>query len=214
MIKKDNKTIKLKVIRTNNKHTYIRPENGYLEIRLGKHMNLDTIKERIFAKFDKYHYLTKEVSSDKMHLWGEEKTLKINDSVGFKYSISGDLINVYSNKSLEEIKTNILLEETKAYLNSILEEVNLNVKKNGYKVVPIKLKRLKSKFGSYHLKKNEIILNVHLASYNKECMKYVLYHEYTHQKYPHHQKPFYKALDALYPNYKETEKQLKKKRIY
>ena len=121
---------------------------------------------------------------------------------------------MYSNKSLEEIKTNILLEETKIYLNSILEEVNLNVKLHGYKIVPIKLKKLKSKFGSYHLKKHEIILNIHLASYNKECMKYVLYHEYTHQKYPHHQKSFYQALSSLYPNDKEIEKLLKKKRIY
>ncbi len=214
MIKKDDKTIKLKVIKTNNKHTYIRPENGYLEVKLGKYMNLDTIKDRILAKFDKYYYLTEEISNDYMHIWGEVKTLKINDGVGFKYRISGDFIDVYSNKNLEEIKANILLEETKAYLNEILEEVNLNVKSHGYKIVPIKLKKLKSKFGSYHLNKNEIILNVLLASYKKECMKYVLYHEYTHQRYPNHQKSFYKALNILYPNYKEVEKLLKKKRIY
>lgn len=213
MIKKDNKTIKLKIVRTNNKHTYIRPENGYLEVKLGKNSNLNIIKEKILERFDKYYNLTREISVNEMYLWGKLMTLRIADGLGFEYSIDGSFINVFAKKEID-IKKTILLLETKKYLKENLEEINFNVRKNGYKVVPIILKELKSKFGSYHLKKHEIILNIHLAAYDKECIKYILYHEYTHQKYPHHQKSFYKALSSLYPNYKEIEKLLKEKRIY
>ena len=96
MIKKDNKTIKLKIVRTNNKHTYIRPENGYLEVKLGKNSNLNIIKEKILERFDKYYNLTREISVNEMYLWGKLMTLRIADGLGFEYSIDGSFINVFA----------------------------------------------------------------------------------------------------------------------
>ena len=143
MIKKDNKTIKLKIVRTNNKHTYIRPENGYLEVKLGKNSNLNIIKEKILERFDKYYNLTREISVNEMYLWGKLMTLRIADGLGFEYSIDGSFINVFAKKEID-IKKTILLLETKKYLKENLEEINFNVRKNGYKVVPIILKELKA----------------------------------------------------------------------
>lgn len=214
MIKKNNQSIPLKVIQTNNKHTYVKPQNGYLEIRLSKYTNIETIKKRLLLKFDKYYTLTKPINDNQLYVWNQLYTLDIQQADNDSYKIENGIIKVYSNKDIKLIKDLILEQELIRRLHKRLPEINKIIIKEGYDVVPIKLKKLKSKYGSYHLKKHEITLNTHLASYDVSCLDYVIYHEYTHQKHPHHQTSFYAALKKLYPTYKQAQKALKINRIY
>lgn len=212
MIKKDNKTIETIIIKTSNKHTYIKPKNGYLEIHLSKYASEAEILKRITPKFDKYYKLTQKIPSEKMYLWGALYTLKEGEG-SFDYKIGNGFIEVYSKNDIN-IKEAILKQELKNYLKENLDEIHHQISQCGYQVVPIKLKKLKSKFGSYHLIKHEITLNTALASFHKDATKYVIYHEYAHQKHPHHQRAFYKALDELYPNHQTAKNHLKTHLIY
>lgn len=214
MIYKDGRTLQTKVIQTTNKHTYIKPKNGYIEIHLSKYARLDDIIKRILPNFDKYEALTKPIDAQKLMLWGYPYLIQINAVPGFSYVVEKDVIVVNSTYELSVIKDTILKHELQRKLDRVKEDIHQTIKTHGYHEVPMKLKKLKSKFGSYHLLKHEITLNTKLAHYDSIYLTYVLYHEYTHQKYPHHQPTFYRALQQLFPDYKSVQKALKRQPIY
>lgn len=214
MIYKNGRTIETTIIHTTNKHTYVTPKNGYLEIRLSKYANLNDILKRIEPNFDKYERLTKYIPKNELMLWGKCYKLEVTKTKGFTYHLENGTIKVKSDKDLEQIKDLILKQELLNELMVITRFVNEQIKRFNYQEVPIKVAKLKTKYGSYHLKKHVITLNTKLAHYDKIHLTYVLYHEYAHQKHPHHQKSFYHALKDLFPNYKEVQTSLKNQRIY
>lgn len=78
----------------------------------------------------------------------------------------------------------------------------------------IKVRLMKSRFGSYSAKTNSICLNLALMKYDKETIKSVLYHEICHIKQMNHQKAFYNLLYKVCPNYDEFSDYLKENFIY
>ena len=84
------------------------------------------------------------------------------------------------------------------------------ISRKGLSILPVKLKYLKSKFGSYHRKNNEITLNTFLARLDKIFLVYVIYHEYAHALVFNHSKDFYHLLSEFMPNHKVYQKDLKK----
>lgn len=214
---KNDKILLYKVIEKNIKHSYIKPQDGYVLITKSKHMPLERITNRLLDKFDYYLESTKKIKEDILYVWNKPYRLIVNEGKIFSYQIVDDVIIVNSkdNKYLN-IKVRILKEELKNYLLSIKDEVLEKLHKNNYYEVPLKLKYLRSKYGSYNINKKKeeyIVLNVYLATLEKEFTLYVLYHEYAHQKVKNHQKDFYKGLNKLYKDHREYQKKIKKKRL-
>ena len=98
------------------------------------------------------------------------------------------------------------VDSLKGWLTESLKPVGLSP-------LPTKVKWLKSKYGSCHIRKHEITLNAFLAKLDVVYLKYVLLHEYAHIIVPNHQKPFYEVLDKLMPEHKSIQKALKKHHI-
>lgn len=211
-LKKDKKEILYKVVEKSTKHSYIKPQNGYILITKSKRMNLEYIINRILNNFDYYYNLTKKQDETVLYLWGIPYNLKITLDKKFSYQISGSEVLVKS-KTLDylKIKELVLKDELKKYLNSIYDDVRQKLKEENYYEVPIKLKLLKSKFGSYNVNKgNEyIVLNVFLATLKREFSLYVLYHEFVHQRVKNHQKEFYLALDKLFKEHRFYQRKIK-----
>lgn len=213
-IVKEGKELFYKVIPTKNKHSYIKPNNGYVEIHLSYTMQLNKVLNKIESLFDKYYDLTKYQPPNNMYLFGHEYTIEFTGKIKETYKIENSVIKVFSGLEIDKIKDIIYEEELKKHISSIMDYINETVVSLGYKVVPVKIKKLKSKYGSYHTKKHEITLSTLLAKLNKEFSVYVLFHEYAHQKHPHHQPSFYEALSKLYPNYKTAQRNLKTTKIF
>ena len=72
----------------------------------------------------------------------------------------------------------------------------------------LKIKPLKSKWGSCKITTAEITLNLNLYKVSAECINYVVLHEHTHLVHPGHKKRFYNFLQKYMPNYQEIEKKL------
>lgn len=215
-LKKNNKTLHYKVINKNNKHTYIRPQNGYILISKSNKMTLDFILEKVYSDFDYYYSKVIKKEEDKLSLWGENYQLRLISSMGFDYEIKDEEIIVKTNKTdYNLIKEKILKKELINYLNYNKKAISNNLKKHNYYEVPIKFKLLKSKYGSYnHNNNNEyIVLNVFLATLEKEFSLYVIYHEYAHQKVKNHQKEFYEQLDILFPMHRRYQKRIRDIRL-
>ena len=75
----------------------------------------------------------------------------------------------------------------------------------------MKIRLMKSLWGSCNRRTNTITLNLRLFEYNTKCLLYVLIHEYTHYIHPNHSKEFHKAVCSVMPNWKEYDNMLKQK---
>ena len=179
--------------------------------------SVDYIEKLITSKLD---WVTKvkgkvdqrsEIQSLRNHVnvWGQEYEIFYN--CGSKRVIfkEGTCLIYYPNEDYE------------AYLKSQLRKIlanQVNVFRGRYDAImddyhlpypEIRYREMTSRWGSCMPKKAQITLNTRLIHYPKECLDYVLLHEYMHFIEPNHSKSFH-ALCAYYmPDYKEVEKLLK-----
>lgn len=66
----------------------------------------------------------------------------------------------------------------------------------------IKLREMKSRWGSCAYKKGQITLNTRLYHAPRECLEYVALHELCHFVHPNHSPAFHALMASLMPDYK------------
>ena len=76
------------------------------------------------------------------------------------------------------------------------------------KMPEIKVRKMKTRWGSCIPSKNKITLNIALIYVPKECMEYVVLHELVHFLEPNHGKRFYGIIEEYMTDYKEIRKKL------
>lgn len=206
---KEGRSIPYEVEIKNNKHTYLSVKQGYVKVRTNKRMAafVETyIDHRFDALWKKLHQY-ETINDDEIQLWGNTYRLVFQTGT-FQYEIvSSDVI--CSGINVQTVKKTIYLKEIKKMMVDIHTDVVHVIESFGIKKLPIKYKYLKSKFGSYHRKNNEITLNTFLATLDPIYLTYVLYHEYAHTKVFNHSRDFYHLLDQLMPGHKTIQKRLK-----
>lgn len=69
--------------------------------------------------------------------------------------------------------------------------------------VDMKLRWMKKRWGSCD-SKGQITLNVELIKAPKNCIEYVIVHEFCHLAYLNHSRAFYTLLDKNYPEWRKT----------
>ncbi len=87
---------------------------------------------------------------------------------------------------------------------SILQEWNKIVKRD---IKDIKIRQMKTRWGSCNPYKSYINLNIELIKKPKICIEYVIFHELTHLIYPDHSSKFYEYL-SLYMSDWEKRKEI------
>lgn len=81
------------------------------------------------------------------------------------------------------------------------------------RVNSIKIKQMRTRWGSCNSKKGYINLSLELLSRSFSQIEYVVLHELTHLNHPHHRPSFYLALAKVMPDYMEKERLLKTKNL-
>ena len=74
----------------------------------------------------------------------------------------------------------------------------------------IRFRKMVSRWGSCHPVKKIITFNTNLIYAPEECVKYVVWHEFTHFIYANHSKYFYDELIKVCPDWKRCRQMLKK----
>lgn len=73
----------------------------------------------------------------------------------------------------------------------------------------LRLREMKSRWGSCNPCTRTITLNTHLAEKPRAAVEYVILHEYVHFIHPNHQAPFHAEMARLMPDYRQRKKLLR-----
>lgn len=119
------------------------------------------------------------------------------------------VVSAPGNEKINIILDEFIKKEGTALIYAMLKDMSVILEFVGLHTMPeIKLRKMKSRWGSCHYTANKVILNTELFKKPKLCVYYVLLHELCHFKVPNHSKDFYKILCKFMPNWKETKKTL------
>ena len=118
----------------------------------------------------------------------------------FEDDFQRELANVKAGK-----KTNL---KDPAIFNEILDEIYPLFIPYGVKKPVLRIRTMKSCWGSCLVNKGIITLNRKLLMKPRECIEYVVMHELCHFIYPDHSKQFYGFMEKLMPDWKERREHL------
>lgn len=123
---------------------------------------------------------------------------KILFGIKEKYLTNQEYINTHFYSALKE-KLIFILKE---YTNMYLKVMNLNIS-------TLKLRNMKSRFGTCMPTKKEIIFNTYLIHYPLESIEYVILHEVSHLVHANHSAKFYNLIAKYMPDWKIRKNKLK-----
>jgi predicted metal-dependent hydrolase len=92
--------------------------------------------------------------------------------------------------------------------NLLPQRLESLAKQHGFIYTSLKIKRLKSRWGSCDSKQN-IVLNLFLMQLPWECIDYVLLHELAHTQHMNHGTEFWHEVMAMVPDVKDIRKKLR-----
>jgi len=166
------------------------------------------VKKRAF--FASFKTPQKEyVSGEDFRYLGRSYRLKVVQS---KYECAklqrGYLELFVKDKSDLKRKENLIYEwyyeKATLYFFNILQEFNKIAKQD---IKNVKIRQMKTRWGSCNPYKSYINLNIELIKKPKACIEYVVFHELVHLVHPSHSKQFYDYL-FLYMNDWEKRKKI------
>lgn len=223
----DNKTVPIHILRKPIKNYYIKisPDLSII-VSMPLKMDMDIIykflnshKKWIEKSINKFQKAKEENIKDDLVNGG---TVKILDSQYIVYIYKSDEnkvlldgfnLYIYSKKAedknyLQKQYNEFLKSESKIYFQKVINKYLPVFQKYNIPAPTIKIKPMKSKWGSCKPNTAEITLNLHLYKVSDKCINYVILHELTHLVHTGHKKRFYNFLQKYMPNYQEIEKQL------
>ena len=148
------------------------------------------------------------ISGETFYLLGRGVLLKVEKSL--QDAISTDGIYLYlcvkdpdDYVKKQKIVTRFLDKRCFTVFSEIISETHLIFKKYGVAMPILRIRDMETRWGSCLAKKGIITLNKRLLEAPRNCIEYVVLHEFCHFIHPNHSKHFYSFLTMLMPDWKE-----------
>lgn len=176
----------------------------------------------IIKALDKYEETRKYTRAPKKYVSGENfnilgKSLRLKVYEGNEESVITDGIFVFltikdkeNQKRKEKLMNDWLKKMQTETFNQICREIYQIFKKYDVEYPHVRVRHMKSRWGSCHPKKGIITLNSKIIEAPRNCIEYVVLHEFSHFIHPNHSKKFYDFVAMLMPDWKERKKELEK----
>lgn len=205
IVRKDVKNITLKV-RPNGEAILTAPKSAsdeHIKFIIKKRAKWIAQKRAFFASF---RTPEKEyVSGEDFKYLGRSYRLKVVQSKEEHVKLQSGYLELFvKDKSDLERKENLVYEwyheKATLYFFNILQEFNKIVKQD---IKSVKIRQMKTRWGSCNPYKSYINLNIELIKKPKSCIEYVVFHELVHLLYPNHSKKFYDYLTLYMPDWQK-----------
>ena len=212
IVRKDVKNITLKV-RPNGEAILTAPKaasDEHIKFIIEKRAKWIAQKRAFFASFKT---LKKEyVSGEDFKYLGRSYRLKVVQSKEERVKLQRGYLELFvKDKSDIKRKENLIYEwyheKATLYFFNILQEFNKIVKQD---IKSVKIRQMKTRWGSCNPYKSYINLNIELIKKPKACIEYVVFHELAHLLYPNHSKKFYDYLTLYMPDWQKRKEILER----
>ena len=164
-----------------------------------------------FAKFAKKKYAREYISGESHLYLGRQYQLIVRKGKEDRVTLLRGKLHVETTKHVEEgIYTRGLLdawykEKTKAIFEERMNEMHKNFEQ--FDRPKLFVRPMTKRWGSA-IRNQKIILNPTLIHSSKDCIDYVITHEFCHFTHKNHDKNFWKLLDKKYPNWEKVKEKL------
>ena len=216
ILRKDVKNFTLRV-KPNGKTELVVPllaTKKHIDKILEKRKNWIDEKKEYISKFKSVE--KKLISGENMKYLGKNYRLKVYETYkNERVILSRGKLNLYvKNKDDYNKKLNLIecWYKEKAMIH-FLNTVNKYNKITQKDSINVRIRKMKTRWGSCNKTKKYINLNLNLIKKPKICIEYVVFHELAHLIYPNHSKDFYNYLSLYMSDWKEREKILNEAEI-
>lgn len=111
-------------------------------------------------------------------------------------------------KRKQKLLNSWYMNKAEDYFEKIVEKYKPIIKKE---VKNIRIRQMKTRWGSCNFSKGYINLNSELIKKSKESIEYVVFHELAHLIYDNHSREFYNYLDTYMPDWRIRKDKLETK---
>ena len=172
--------------------------------------------QRKFSQMAQYAPQQKQyVSGETFYLLGRGVRLKVEKNVRDTISSDGIYLHLCVKDTEDFAKkqkmvTRYLDEQCRSIFGEIILETYPVFQKYGVPMPELRIRNMETRWGSCLAKKGVITLNKRLLEAPRNCIEYVVMHEFCHFVHPNHSKQFYAFLTMLMPDWKQRKETLDK----
>ena len=171
--------------------------------------NIDEIKLRRTNILKNGHTVKNYVTGEKHYVFGKELTLEVRLGDKNKVTLSNDKLYLSVKDKHQDREQIVTRELRKVVYNKCLEFLNKYEKLMNVHVEQLRIKKMKTRWGTCNIEAKRIWINYELVKYPVECLEHTIVHELTHLLETNHTPRFYTLLGKYYPNYRENDKLIK-----
>lgn len=212
--------------RVKNINLRIRPD-GSVSVSAPRLVTVAQIDRFVLSKGDyilgamqKFAEMPKETplryeTGEKLSILGKEVTLRVTLGKMEGAILDGDTLILTVKEGADAEKKQRLVKKCidtlcKDVFGEIVAGIHPEFVQYGLALPTLKIRDMKSRWGSCLVHKGTITLNRRLIEKPVECIRYVAVHEYCHFIHPNHSGAFYALLEKHLPNWKEIKGKLNK----
>ena len=145
---------------------------------------------------------------------GTSLCLKVKEAETERVETDGTYLCLYLKQTENFTKKERLVqqwfkEQTVQVFSEIIESIYPQFEKYGVPYPKITIRSMTSRWGSCQPVKARITLNAWLIATPKECIEYVIVHEFAHFIHPNHSKQFWAFVESMMPDYRERKTMLR-----
>ncbi|WP_297534265.1 SprT family zinc-dependent metalloprotease [Nitrobacter sp.] len=200
-----------------NVHLSVHPPTGRVRVSAPSAMNLETVRLFALSKIGWIRNTQRKIKSQERetpreflereshYLWGKRYLLRIEDHYGRADVLLGHNtieLNVPMGASFEQKRDLLLAWYRDALRTASKPLIALFEQHLGVEVRRFFIQRMRTKWGSSSPARQSIRLNLDLARFEPECLRYVILHEMAHFIVPNHNANFVALLDRHMPDWR------------
>ncbi len=167
----------------------------------------------IFENLKPYDNKASITNGSSVRILGREHSIWVKPSTEEKIEIFDLKLYLYSKtpnnrQKLAQQYEKFYKKEAMKFFEERLNHLYPIIQKHKIVKPVIKIRKMKTRWGSCNRSKYYITINYNLFKAPKSCIDYVILHELTHFLYPNHSKHFHDFVSIHMPDWKERKKQL------